>query len=159
MSERGGSTVGRAVAKSEGKTEGKTEDQQRKLISVYRIQVRFADLDVNRHVNNVAYFTFMEQARIDWLKRMDLQTTAQGEGPVVAQTSCNYRKAIPWVNAIDVRVYAGPAGRSSFPTYYEIASAEDADTLYADGQAIMVWTDRSSGKSRPVPDRLRALLA
>ena len=101
----------------------------------------------------------LEQARIDWLRRMDLQTTKQGEGPVVAQTSCNYRKAIPWVNAIDVRVYAGPAGRSSFPTYYEIASAEDADTLYADGQAIMVWTDRSSGKSRPVPDRLRALLA
>ena len=151
MSERGGSTKGEAAGKSEG--------QQRKLISVYRIHVRFADLDVNRHVNNVAYFTFMEQARIDWLKRMDLQTTAQGEGPVVAQTNCNYRKAIPWVDAIDVRVYAGPAGRSSFPTYYEIVSAEDAEIKYADGQAIMVWTDRASGKSRPVPDRLRALLA
>ena len=133
--------------------------QPRKLISVYRIQVRWADLDANRHVNNVAYFTFMEQARIDWLKRMDLQTTAQGEGPVVAQTSCNYRKAIPWVDAIDVRVYAGPAGRSSFPTYYDIISASDDELRYADGQAIMVWTDRASGQSRPVPDRLRTLLA
>jgi len=131
----------------------------RKLLSVYRIQVRWADLDANRHVNNVAYFTFMEQARIDWLKRMDLQTTAQGEGPVVAQTSCDYRKVIPWVDALDVRVYAGPAGRSSFPTYYEIVSAEDPGLKYADGQAIMVWTDRTSGQSRPVPDRLRALLA
>jgi len=131
----------------------------RKLISVYRIQVRWADLDVNRHVNNVAYFTFMEQARIEWLKRMDLQTTAQGEGPVVAQTSCDYRKPIPWVDALDVRVYAGPAGRSSFPTYYEIVSPEDPQLKYADGQAIMVWTDRTSGHSLPVPDRLRALLA
>jgi len=129
------------------------------LISVYRIQVRWADLDANRHVNNVAYFTFMEQARIDWLKRMDLQTTAQGEGPVVAQTSCDYRKAIPWVDAIDVRVYAGAAGRSSFPTYYEIVSAENSELKYADGQAIMVWTDRASGQSRPVPDALRTLLA
>ncbi len=131
----------------------------RKLLSVYRIQVRWADLDANRHVNNVAYFTFMEQARIDWLKRMDLQTTAQGEGPVVAQTSCDYRKPIPWVDAIDVRMYVGPAGRTSFPTYYDLVSVEDESCKYADGQAIMVWTDRTSGQSRPVPDRLRALLA
>jgi acyl-CoA thioester hydrolase len=150
---------GQAVGQTGGETEGQTEAKQRKLISVYRIQVRFADLDVNRHVNNVAYFTFMEQARIDWLKRMDLQTTARGEGPVVAQTSCDYRKPIPWVDALDVRVYAGSAGRSSFPTYYEIVNAEDANIKYADGEAIMVWTDRASGQSRPVPDRLRALLA
>jgi len=133
--------------------------QQRKLISVFRVQVRWADLDVNRHVNNAAYFTFMEQARIDWLKRADLQMTAQGEGPVVVQTSCNYRKPIPWVDALDVRVYAGPAGRTSFPTFYDIVSAEDAGLKYADGQAVMVWTDRISGQSRPVPDVLRALLA
>ena len=134
-------------------------EPQRKLISVFRIQVRWADIDANRHVNNVAYFTYMEQARIDWLKRTGLQNTAKGEGPVVVQTSCNYRKAIPFVDALDVRVYAGPAGRTSFPTYYDIVSAEDGDLKYADGQAVMVWTDRTSGQSRPVPDDLRALLA
>ena len=134
-------------------------EPQRKLINVFRIQVRFADIDANRHVNNVAYFTFMEQARIDWLKRTGLQTTAKGEGPVVVQTSCNYRKAIPFVDALEVRVYGGPAGRTSFPTYYDIVSAEDETLKYADGQAIMVWTDRGSGESRPVPDELRALLA
>lgn len=133
--------------------------QPRKLISVFRIQVRWADLDANRHVNNVAYFTFMEQARIDWLKRADLQMTAQGEGPVVVQTSCNYRKPIPWVDALDVRMYAGPAGRTSFLTFYDIVSTTDAELKYADGQAVMVWADRTSGQSRPVPDVLRALLA
>lgn len=134
-------------------------EERRTLVSVHRIQVRFADLDVNRHVNNVAYFTFMEQARVDWLKRTGMQTTRKGEGPVVVQASCNYRKAMPFVDAVDVRVYVGPAGRTSFPTYYGIASAEDENCEYADGQAIMVWTDRASGVSRPVPDELRALLA
>ena len=132
---------------------------QRKLLTVFRIQVRWADMDANRHVNNVAYFTYMEQARIDWLKRTGLQNTAKGEGPVVVQTSCNYRKAISFVDALDVRVYGGPAGRTSFPTYYDIVSAEDESLKYADGQAVMVWTDRTSGESRPVPDELRALLA
>jgi acyl-CoA thioester hydrolase len=134
-------------------------EERRTLVSVHRIQVRFADLDVNRHVNNVAYFTFMEQARVDWLKRTGMQTTRKGEGPVVVQASCNYRKAMPFVDAVDVRVYIGPAGRTSFPTYYEIVSTEDENCQYADGLAIMVWTDRASGGSRPVPDELRAQLA
>jgi len=136
--------------------EGKHE---RKLVSTFRIQVRFADLDVNRHVNNVAYFTYMEQARVDWLKNTGMQTTLKGEGPVVVQASCNYRKVIPFVDALDVRLYVGPAGRTSFPTYYELVSTEDENLIYADGQAIMVWTDRRAGTSRPVPDELRALLA
>ncbi|MGZ9067531.1 MAG: acyl-CoA thioesterase [Burkholderiales bacterium] len=134
-------------------------EPQRKLISVFRIQLRWGDYDANAHVNNVAYFTFMEAARIDWFKRIGMQTTAEGEGPVVVQTSCNYRKAVPYADALDVRVYVGAPGRTSFPTYYEIVSAEDANLTYADGQAIMVWTDRGSGQSRPVPDALRALLA
>jgi acyl-CoA thioester hydrolase len=134
-------------------------EHPRKLVSVYRTQVRFADLDVNWHVNNVAYFTFMEQARVRWLKHTGVQTTPKGEGPVVVQASCNYRKAMPFVEAVDVRVYVGPAGRTSFPTYYDIVSTDDENCKYADGQAIMVWTDRASGVSRPVPEELRALLA
>jgi acyl-CoA thioester hydrolase len=132
---------------------------QRKLVNVFRIQVRWADFDANRHLNNVAYFTFFEQARIDWLKRIGMQTTAEGEGPVVVQTTCNYRLPIPFMDALDVHVYAGAPGRTSFPTYYEIVSVEEEGVVYADGQAIMVWSDRGSGQSRPVPDALRALLA
>jgi acyl-CoA thioester hydrolase len=142
---------------------GKRVDQEkprpRKLVHVYRIQVRFADFDVNRHVNNVAYFTYMEQARVDWLKTTGMQTTPKGEGPVVVQASCNYRKAMSFVDTVDVRMYVGPAGRTSFPTYYDIVSTDDENCTYADGQAIMVWTDRTSGVSRPVPDELRTLLA
>ncbi len=136
-----------------------SERPPRKLINVLRIQVRWADLDANRHVNNATYFTYMEQARIDWLARMDLQMTAQGEGPVVVQTDCNYRVAIGHVDALDVRVYAGPPGRTSFPTYYEIVGVDEPNTLYADGGAVMVWTNRASGEKRAIPDRLRELLA
>ncbi len=134
------------------------QEPQRRLVSVLRIQVRWADFDANRHVNNVTYFTYFEQARVDWLQRTGMQTTLENEGPVVVQTACNYRMAIPFVDALDVRVYVGPAGRKSFPTYYEIVGVEESAPVYADGQAIMVWTDRGSGESRPVPDALRELL-
>ena len=134
------------------------EQPPRKLINVLRIQVRWADLDANRHVNNATYFTYMEQARIDWLRRFGLQNTAEGQGPVVAQTACNYTRPIPYPETVEVKMYGGSPGRSSFQTYYEIHGTVHAGVKYADGNAVMVWTDRGTGKSCPLPEALRALL-
>ena len=151
--------VPQAAAHEPGDMQLEKESAPRKLLSVYRIQVRWADLDANRHVNNVTYFTYFEQARVAWLKQTGMQTTLDGEGPVVVRTTCNYRRSIPYVDALDVRVYAGAPGRSSFPTFYEIVDADDENLLYADGEAMMVWTNRTTGKSCPLPDAMRALLA
>lgn len=133
-------------------------DGPRTLLAALDIPVRWGDMDANGHVNNATYFTYFEQARIEWLETSGLQTTRENQGPVVVQTSCTYVRPIPYPGTLRVNVYGGPAGRTSFPTYYEIHAAEAAGVKYADGQAIMVWTDRGSGAPCPVPDALRALL-
>lgn len=131
----------------------------RRPVHVYRVQVRWADYDLNQHVNNAAYFTYCEQARIDWLQQIHMQDTDAGEGPVVVQASCNYRMPIARIETLDVRVAVGPPGRTSFTTYYDIAAADGTEAIYADGQAVMVWTHRGDGRPRPLPDALRTLLA
>lgn len=132
--------------------------EQKKLLFTAQVAVRWADLDANGHVNNAAYFTYFEQARIAWLDSLDAQNTADGCGPVIAQTSCSFARAIGYPETLEVRVHGGPPGRSSFPTFYEIVSSADAAIKYADGQAVMVWVNRGTGKSAPLPDRLRAAL-
>ena len=131
-------------------------NDNRKLLYVMRIQLRWSDMDANAHVNNATYFTYMEQARIEWLVSAGMQNTAEGEGPVVVKTSCTYLVPIGYPETLEVRVYGGAPGRSSFPTWYEICGAEGGK--YAEGDATMVWTNRGTGKSQPVPDDLRALL-
>jgi acyl-CoA thioester hydrolase len=130
----------------------------RKLLTVLSIPVRWSDMDANSHVNNATYFTYFEQARIAWLEAVNMQNTAEGHGPVVVQTSCTFRRPIPYPETLQVRVYGGTPGRTSFPTFYEIVGTVHAAEQYASGDAVMVWTDRASGKSLPVPDALRALL-
>lgn len=121
--------------------------------------VRWSDQDVNRHVNNTTYFTYFEQARIVWLHgQRALNNTAQGLGCVVAQASCNFLKAIPYPESVDVRVYAGRIGRTSFTLLYEIIGS-DGETRYADGQTVMVWVDRATGQSQPLPQFLRRVLS
>lgn len=130
--------------------------EQRKLLTRLQIAVRWADLDANGHVNNATYFTYFEQARIAWLESQNAQNTASGHGPVIAQTACSFLRPIPHPEMLTVSMYSGAPGRSSFPTFYDITGA--TDIRYAEGQAIMVWVDRNSGKSHPLPDTLRKAL-
>ncbi len=123
-----------------------------------RIVIRWSDLDANRHVNNATYFTYCEQVRIDWLESLGAQDTADGEGSVVVQAACNFKRPIGYPQDLDVHVYAGPVGRTSFTTYYEIAAAEEPTKVFADGHAVMVWVHRSTDQKRPVLPMLRALL-
>ena len=129
------------------------------LLSALEITVRWSDMDANGHVNNALYFTYFEQARIEWLERVGMQNTAEGQGPVVVQTSCNFTGPIPYPERLEVRIYGAAPGRTSFRTYYEIVSNADKGMKYADGEAVMVWVDRKSGKSCPLPDALRSMLA
>jgi acyl-CoA thioester hydrolase len=133
--------------------------EQRTLLNVVQVPVRWIDMDANGHVNNATYFTYIEQVRIEWLERIGMQNTAEGQGPVVVQTSCNFIRPIPYPETLEVHIYGGAAGRTSFPTYYEIVGTVEHGVKYADGQAIMVWVDRATGKSCPVPEAMRKLLA
>ena len=129
-----------------------------RLLLEHSLPVRWGDQDVNGHVNNTTYFTYFEQARIVWLHaQRALNNTRQGEGCVVAQASCNFLRAIPYPETVTVRVYGGTIGRTSFTLLYDIVGA-DASVKYATGQTVMVWVDRTTGKSQPVPEFLRAAL-
>jgi acyl-CoA thioester hydrolase len=52
-------------------------------------------------------------------------------------------------------MYLGEPGRSSIGSFYEILVA---GTKYADGAAKIVWIDRASGRSVPLPEPIVAPL-
>lgn len=128
------------------------------LVYQLRMPVRWADMDVNAHVNNTRFFTYFESARLAWFESVRPRAQRNGQGLVVVQAGCNYRRPIPYPETVQVNLYAGAPGRSSFTTYYDLFSASDESIRYADGQAVMVWVDRATGKSLPIPDYVRSAL-
>lgn len=112
--------------------------------------IRWGDMDVFGHVNNTVYFRYMEQARIEWLYA---QAKAVGhignDGPVIVNASCNFLLPLVYPGEVEVRMYLGPPGRSSVGSFYEILVA---GKMYADGAAKIVWIDRASGRSIPLPE-------
>jgi acyl-CoA thioester hydrolase len=128
----------------------------RKFAGRFPMQVRWSDLDALGHVNNSRFFTFFEQARVEWLERTGWGGEAVPGGPVVVTASCEFKKPIGYPVAIEVALYSGPPGKSSIPTWYEVRT--DDGEVAALGEAVMVWIDTGTGRSMPLPERVRQLL-
>ena len=128
-----------------------------------RIPIRWGDMDAMGHVNNTVYFRYIESARIAWLEQAGAlpDPAASGEGPVIVNAYCSFPKQLTYQGEIEVRTFVGPPGRSSIEVTHEIRlvgpDGQPGD-LHAEGGAKVVWIDFKAEKSRPLPDRLRALL-
>ena len=130
---------------------------QAKLIYTARIPVRWGDMDAYGHVNNTVYFRFFEQARCEWIEHMGFRVSPEeSTSPVIINASCTFFAPVNYPATVIIKMYAGDPGRSSVMTWYELF-IEGEERLYAEGAAKTVWMDMRSGKSAPLPDKVRAL--
>ena len=74
-------------------------------------------------------------------------------GPVLAQTLLNYTLPIEYPASVFVELFTERLGTSSVTLGHRILAADG--TLHCDGHAVVVWIDRRSGKSRPLPEGVR----
>jgi acyl-CoA thioester hydrolase len=134
-------------------------DDTKKLVHVARIPVRWRDIDINHHVNNVLYFRYFEQARIEWHDSIVEGRRDGIHGIVVANAHCNYLRAITYPATLEVCLSVSAPGRSSFTFHYDVYAEHDRTVKYADGYTRVVWVDRRAGKSAPLPSFLREALS
>ena len=122
----------------------------------YVCHVRFSDVDVYGHVNNVKYFEYYQEARIDFLSSM----RPVGEphlATVVARIDVDYRRPILFrPEPYDVRTWVTRIGTPSYALDSEI---RDGDTVLSRAAAVLVGFDMSTQRSRPLTEGERAVLA
>ena len=114
-------------------------------------------MDALGHINNTRYFGYCEQTRIAWLEKLGRISDLSGRadtGPVVINASCTFLKQVVYPCDLEISLFAGEAGRSSFMTWYEIRGADGV--LRVTGSAKIVWIDYRAEKSIPLPEDVRA---
>ena len=126
------------------------------LLHTARLVVRWGDMDALGHVNNAAYFTYFEQARVEALAALGVALGADAAF-VIASTSIVYRRPVTYPAAVLVRVSAGPPGRTSFPTTYAL-TVEGDDAVYASGEATIVQVDAATGRAVRLDEGVRRAL-
>jgi len=123
----------------------------------YPVHVRFSDVDVYGHVNNVKYFEYFQEARISGIaemwKGLDQITL------VVAQTDVDYRVPILFRSEpYDAWSWVAHVGQRSATIESVI---RDGDTTLSRARVTIVFFDQATQRSTVPPeaylDRLRAL--
>lgn len=115
---------------------------------------RWGDLDAMNHVNNATYLRYLEEARIQWLNSQNTAWFDEDSAPVLASATVNYRMPIEYPSTIVIELTSQRIGTSSLTVAHRILDAGNG-TLHCDGHVVVVWVDRNSGKSSPLPEGIR----
>ncbi len=120
------------------------------------IEVRYGDLDPQGHVNNAKYLTYMEQARVFYLKQLKLWEggSFMDMGVILADVQLTFRKAIQFGDQVSVGVRISRIGNKSMTSEYRIEDAQDG-TEFASGTCVMVAYDYHNRRSVPIPGEWR----
>ena len=132
---------------------------------VYDCQVRFSDVDVYGHVNNVKYFEYYQEARIAFILSLDEPVFDPAQQSrmrqVVARIDVDYKRPILFrPESYAVETWVTRIGTSSYDLACRIVDADG--TLYSKAEVRLVAFDTATQRSRPLTDverdRLEAAL-
>lgn len=119
-------------------------------------KIRFADLDTYGHLNNVAYATFAESGRVDFLADViEGSLDGQGEGWVIAKLTVNFLASAYYPGMVKIGNVVRRIGNSSVVL---------EQGLFVNGkcfstcESILVWADSRNETSRPIPAKVKAVL-
>lgn len=126
----------------------------------YPLQVRFSDVDVYRHVNNVTYFEYYQESRIRYFSELWEQAAGSAPFPllVVARKSVEYRlPVLHRPEPYDVWSWISRVGTTSFDVQSELC---DGDTVLSRARTTIVVVDPEDQRpTPPAPEHRTALVA
>ncbi|MEO0032088.1 MAG: hypothetical protein RIS94_1846 [Pseudomonadota bacterium] len=117
----------------------------------HEISTRFADLDPNDHINNVAMAALLEDGRVRFNGAVGLLRARDGLRFMVASVQIDYLAQAHYPGTIGCRCAAAAVGRTSF-TIQQLLT--QADVPVAVARTVVVCTDGQHPV--PVPDDVRA---
>jgi acyl-CoA thioester hydrolase len=126
---------------------------------VIEADIAWGDMDSYGHVNNVVYFRYFENARVELLSLVgwfELKDT-HGMGPIVASASARFRKPLKYPDRIAIGARIADI-QSDRVTVEQAIYSSTWDAIAADGPTIVVNFDYSKGAKAPLTDELRAAI-
>src|SRR5687768_11348737 len=116
-------------------------------MTVWRIQIRYADLDTQGHVNNLAQLQYVEAARTRSYVEAGLTWQPL---QVVRSQHIDYLAPIPAdADGVDVDLQVDSIGRTSHAVTFSIK--DDAGTIFSTGRCVVI-TVGTDGRPAPIPD-------
>ncbi len=122
--------------------------------------VVWGEMDAYQHVNNVVYFRYFENARLEYFRRLDWTAleAATGVGPILHSTSARYRKPLTYPDTIAIGARVASWAEDRFTLHHRIVS-DRLGAVAPEGEGVIVTFPYQRGEKVPIPDELRRRIA
>jgi acyl-CoA thioester hydrolase len=122
--------------------------------------VIWGDMDSYQHVNNVVYFRYFENARLEYIARLDWFNFEKetGIGPILASTQARFRRPLTYPDAIAIGARLVSLDSDRLLLEHRIVS-RDQRQIVTEGQGVIVTYHYANQKKVPVPEELRRRIA
>ncbi len=120
------------------------------------VEIRYADLDPQGHVNNARFLTYFEQARVHYLIHLGLFSQEQSFleiGIILAEAAITFKAPVYFGTQARVRARVSRLGNKSMTMEYEMA--DDEGKVYATGSSVLVTFDYRTHSTIPIPPAWR----
>jgi acyl-CoA thioester hydrolase len=118
--------------------------------------VVWGDMDSFRHVNNVVYFRYFENARLEYFRRLDWDgiQAETGVGPILHSTHARFRLPLTYPDTIRIGARIKEMSIDRFTLEHRILSRR-LGGVSTEGTGTVVSFDYIRNQKAPIPDELR----
>lgn len=127
---------------------------------VWEQAVIWGDMDSYRHVNNVVYFRYFENVRLEYFRRLDWfeYEKQTGIGPILATTQARFRKPLTYPDTISITARVSKIETDRI-TLEHLIWSDRLGAIATEGQGAVVTFHYAENRKVPVPDELRRRIA
>ena len=118
------------------------------------VQVRFSDTDALGHVNNAVYLSYLESARVDYLRELLGARKIEELGVIIARVEIDYKSPAFHHETLRVGCRVEEIGGSSIKMDYRIEDKESG-RLVALAKSVLVTYDYVNARVVRVSDEWR----
>ncbi len=120
-----------------------------------KLRIDWSELDLFGHVNNVAFFKYMQSARVDFWKQSGIERmhVEKQIAPLLAHAELDFKKPLLYPGDVIIRYGTAFTGKTSFGLKYHLSDKNGA--ICGQGQDAMVLWDFKKDKKVELPDDLR----
>ncbi len=122
-----------------------------------KFTVPFGDVDMMGHVNNVRYFAYFENARVEHMLSIMGEWKAGDVGVILAHAEIDYKSRARFRDELTINLRTTSVGNTSWVYEYEILN-EKEKRLVATGKTVQVAFSSKENRPVPIPPELKKKL-
>ncbi len=119
------------------------------------LRIDWSEMDLFGHVNNVAYFKYIQASRVNYWELTGLAASFNKTkiGPILLSTSCKFIKPLHYPGNIIIEAGAEFIKNSSFGIHHQIINEQNQ--IVAEAHDVIVYFDFNKNEKLPVSDEFR----